>query len=209
MTRFTTPPTTNVRKQAAAPVLARAGGSADQAARARQKARGISTTTSSQVKKGAARRINQPKAKGFVRTLARGSSNALPGEKHGMIQLAGRNRFVKANYMGPGTRLDVRIPRGDSGLSAVDKISKAHDLRYALARTEGDTRKADQKMLSVVKKVSDGGLDRQFNIDQANLIKLKAKSGIPTKWITTFGDTPDKLKGIFRRELGKLAAKGY
>lgn len=136
------------------------------------------------------------------------SPNLMKGEKHGLLKLKSGS-YSRANFMGPGTRLDVRIPRGDKGLTPVDKISKAHDLRYSLAKTEQDTKNADTKMIADVKKVSQAGADSSFNTAQANLIKLKQITGIPTSWITTFGNTPSNLRTVFQKELTRLKKEGF
>ena len=134
--------------------------------------------------------------------------NLLPGERHGLLLLPNGD-YSRANYMGPGTNLAVRIPRGDRGLSAVDRIAKAHDIRYALASSERDTQVADAKMIRAVQSIERKGKDRGFNIAQAKLIKVKHKLGIPTKWITTFGGTPEAMRGRFKSALAPLARKGY
>jgi hypothetical protein len=160
------------------------------------------------VEKGARLRDSM---KSFVRKgigLAIKPTTLLPGEKHGVLLLKD-DSLTRANYMGPGTNLGVRIPRRDKGLTPVDMIAKAHDLRYALGKTEKDARIADQKMLNAVKRISGAGKDAPFNVWQANLIKIKKYLGIPTKWITSIGGADKAMIATFTRELRKLERMGY
>ena len=48
-------------------------------------------------------------------------------------------------YMGPGTKLDERLKRGDPGINRLDKIAKQHDIDYAHAKNLPDKWKADTK----------------------------------------------------------------
>ena len=36
-------------------------------------------------------------------------------------------------YLGPGTKLEKRLKRGDPGINRLDKIAKQHDIDYARA----------------------------------------------------------------------------
>jgi hypothetical protein len=63
----------------------------------------------------------------------------LPGEKHAI-----NSRGVSYNFLGPGTRLDIRLPRGDEGLDPIDEIAKKHDIAYHNAQGWDDIRKADE-----------------------------------------------------------------
>lgn len=129
---------------------------------------------------------------------------SLPGERHGLI--FSKNGVSRANYMGPGTALHIRVPRGDKGKSPVDKAAKAHDLRYSLSKNE---KAADKRFNAVVDKIQREGTDNIGNIAQAKLIKIKSSLGIPAKLFTSTGGTPKHLKPIYQAELNKLTQEGF
>ena len=143
--------------------------------------------------------------------LSTKKNKLLAGEKHGIIKTKD-GKLNPAVYMGPNTNLSVRIPRKGIPLSHVDKISKAHDLRYSLAKSEQDIRDADLKMLSLLSKAKKNKLDSQFNILQAELIKTKImleKMGIPKSWFASWGGSPENMIELFRSELNKLEMQGF
>lgn len=102
-------------------------------------------------------------------------SNLMRGENHGVLQVA-PNKFVRANYMGPGTQVVKRLARGDKGRTPVDKVAKQHDIDYTLAKTPEDVTAADRKMIKRVKYIQNRKLDYPINTKQANLIKMKRKA---------------------------------
>ena len=53
-------------------------------------------------------------------------------------------------YMGPFTRLQKRLQRGDPGINRLDRIAKQHDMAYARARSLEDKWKADRKMVQAI-----------------------------------------------------------
>lgn len=57
-----------------------------------------------------------------------------------------------ASYAGPGTHVLKRIQEGHKPISLLDRISQAHDLRYALSNTVDDIRKADQIFMQRLEK---------------------------------------------------------
>jgi Phospholipase A2-like domain len=131
------------------------------------------------------------------------------GELHGIIQLPSGKKS-RAQYMGPGTALKQRVTRGDPGLSSVDRASKAHDIRYSLARNNGDIDRADDIMLRAI----DSHPDLPFNKLQARLIWPKrqlAKLGFRTG--SGFGDpnldNDPALLNKYRSTLAGLQQQGY
>jgi len=52
--------------------------------------------------------------------------------------------------MGPGTKLDTRLRRGDPGINRLDKIAKRHDIAYAKAKSLQDKWKADERMIKAI-----------------------------------------------------------
>jgi hypothetical protein len=140
---------------------------------------------------------------------------ALAGEKHQVIYLDD-GTYNPAVYSGPGTNLQVRLTRGDEPLSAVDKMAQAHDIRYLLSNTEEDVVKADETMINKLNDVRTNKLDYDFNINQAELIRLKYyanKLGVPTSFFTTFGhgdsQAEQDLIPIAEKKLQDLEQEGY
>jgi hypothetical protein len=147
--------------------------------------------------------------------LSNKHNTALPGEKHQVIFLPD-GTYNPAVFSGPGTNLEVRLKRGDEPLSAVDKMAQAHDIRYLLANTEDDVVKADETMIEKLNDVRSKGLDSNFNINQAELIRLKYyanKLGVPTSFFTTFGhgdsQAEQDLIPIAEKKLQDLEQEGY
>jgi hypothetical protein len=84
--------------------------------------------------------------------------------------------------------MGLTIQRGDVPLSYVDKTAQAHDLRYGLANNNQDIRTADVRMVQTLTQARSNKLDSNFNITQAELIRLKTlleKAGAKPEWFTT------------------------
>ena len=58
--------------------------------------------------------------------------------------------WPKMNYLGPGTHLEKRLQRGDSGVNRLDELAKIHDIDYSMARSIKDKWKADDKMIRAI-----------------------------------------------------------
>ncbi len=82
------------------------------------------------------------------------------GEKHMLTK-----RGITYNWCGPGTSVSARLQRGDVGISELDEICKVHDLDYTKAKTWGDVRKADKKMISTLSK---------SNVDKPSKLLVKS-----------------------------------
>jgi hypothetical protein len=95
-----------------------------------------------------------------------------PGEKHSILKLP-NGKWGTANYMGPGTRLVERLERGDPPRTETDKISRAHDIRYTLAKSLDEIRHADNMMIRKTDDAQAQRADHMANIVQANAIRLK------------------------------------
>ena len=65
----------------------------------------------------------------------------------------GEMRWPGYQYMGPGTKLDKRLKRGDPDINRLDKIAKQHDIDYAHAKNLQDKWKADTKMIKAIDKL--------------------------------------------------------
>ena len=54
-------------------------------------------------------------------------------------------------YLGPATKLEKRLKRGDPGINQLDKIAKQHDIDYARAGNDLAAKwKADTKMIKAI-----------------------------------------------------------
>ncbi len=103
------------------------------------------------------------------------------GEHHGLLWVPGKG-FERANFMGPGTQIIPRLQRGDKGKTAIDQISRLHDIDYALASNSGASveeqgrmvREADDRMIRTGWNAYKAGKENLFNLAEgAGLIKAK------------------------------------
>ena len=56
-------------------------------------------------------------------------------------------------FLGPGTKLEKRLKRGDRGINRLDKIAKQHDIDYTNSRSLKDKHKADRKMIRSIEQL--------------------------------------------------------
>jgi hypothetical protein len=78
-----------------------------------------------------------------------------PGEAH--LVLPTKEGLTRANFCGPGTNLKARQTRGDKGVSQIDDACQIHDMLYSIAKSEGDIRKADERLIKDIDKATDAG----------------------------------------------------
>ena len=72
-------------------------------------------------------------AQNIARNLANSnpaSRNGFPGERHA-IELQGKYKGSTYNWVGPGTKVQKRLARGDPGINEADNAAKIHDIAYA------------------------------------------------------------------------------
>lgn len=140
-----------------------------------------------------------------------------PGEFHGIIKLPD-GRYTSAQYLGPGSRLDLRVPRGDKGLTPIDTESLAHDIRYNLSSTPEAIRAADNKFNEVIDRLRKEGKEDEFNLKQAELIKVKVfleGNDLIRKVIRKFNTRPTdiqnspELTAKLEAKLKELEQQGY
>jgi hypothetical protein len=140
-----------------------------------------------------------------------------PGEYHGILKLPD-GRYASAEYMGPGTRVDIRVPRGDKGLTPIDTESMAHDIRYNLSSTPEAIRAADNKFNEVIDRLRKEGKEDEFNLKQAELIKVKVfleGNDLIRKVIRKFNTRPTdiqnspELTAKLEAKLKELEQQGY
>lgn len=133
-----------------------------------------------------------------------------PGEVHTILKLP-NGRLGRANFMGPGTHLVDRLKRGDPPRTFSDKEAMAHDARYALSRDNSDVRRADNKMIDIMRRAQRDNLDSRFNTDQGlNLIQAKTKiEDITGKPLVKFGGIDDKDRPLVQKTLDELEKQGF
>lgn len=56
-------------------------------------------------------------------------------------------------FLGPGTKLEQRLKRGDPGINRLDRIAKQHDIDYSKAKNLRDKWTADTKMINAINKL--------------------------------------------------------
>ena len=111
--------------------------------------------------------------------------SGFPGEKHAIISTPWG--LTRANYLGPGTNLLVRLERGDpsvDGPNGLDACAKVHDIAYGLARTEEDVRNADNEFLKCLEHVETSVAMKNFVMGLFKAKKLAEDIGFldPSKF---------------------------
>jgi len=139
------------------------------------------------------------------------------GEFHGILKLP-NGKFVNAEYLGPGSRVDLRVPRGDKGLTPIDTAAMGHDIRYNLSSTPEAIRAADNKFNKVIDRLRREGKEDEFNLKQAELIKVKVfleGNDLIRKVIRKFNTRPTdiqnspELTAKLEAKLKELEQQGY
>lgn len=54
-------------------------------------------------------------------------------------------------YLGPGTKLAMRLKRGDPGINRLDRVAKQNDLDYSHSKSLADKHRADLKMVAAIR----------------------------------------------------------
>lgn len=84
------------------------------------------------------------------------------------------------NFLGPGTKLEKRLARGDNGINKLDEFCKEHDIAYATHKDSAERYKADKKLGSeALKRVF--SKDAKLGERAASLLvsaAMKAKTGL-------------------------------
>ena len=92
--------------------------------------------------------------------------NHLPGEVH----LYDKARKMKYEYCGPGTRLAMRLARGDPGINELDVACKAHDIWYRDNRTAESRHEGDLKLAEAAARVARDPNATKDEQEKANLV---------------------------------------
>ena len=135
------------------------------------------------------------------------SKPGFPGEKH--VYMKTDAGIVRANFAGPGTKLKERLARGDKPINEVDRISKAHDLRYGLAKNYDDVRKADEIMLGALGRMKGDPLSRTAAQAVMKGKLLLEDVGVKRGTFAQHGtDHSPETTALFEKELAPLAQQG-
>jgi len=148
-------------------------------------------------------------------------ANARPGfagEFHTVLELP-NGKYGVGNFIGPGTNLTTRLKRGDPPRTAVDKVARAHDLRYATAANADEIRKADNIFISKVAELDRKKADSSKNLTQAKIMSAKVlaedlgllskgsfskfREGAPVRNVS------DSDMGYLKGELSAMEQEGY
>lgn len=131
-----------------------------------------------------------------------------PGEKHALLYRDDLKRYEPAQFVGPGTNLRTRTLLNQMGLTKVDTMAKAHDLRYTLGTSNDDIKAADKLFYDKIAQLRRTNGDNNFNLNMANLLKIK--DYLPMLG-STFGDKnlTDAERSRYRQQLSKLESMGY
>jgi len=79
-------------------------------------------------------------------------------------------------YMGPGTKLQKRLKRGDPGINRLDRISKQHDIDYSKSKSLRDKHKADRVMIKRIERLPGKKTGTEKIVK--NIMKAKVKLGV-------------------------------
>lgn len=148
-------------------------------------------------------------AAGFTERPGDPPKNRLyPGEIHALIWNASLNRYEPAQWMGPGTNVETRTLLNQRGLAPVDRMSKAHDLRYSIGKTKGDIKLADDIFFNKIDELRRTNRDVPWNLNQASL--LRVKDYLPFIGSSSGGEGLDPvLKARYDAQLRELERDGY
>ena len=79
-------------------------------------------------------------------------------------------------YMGPGTKLEKRLKRGDPGINRLDRIAKRHDIDYRDSKSLKDMHKEDRLMIQRIERLP--GRKTKTERIVKNIMKAKVKMGV-------------------------------
>ena len=74
-------------------------------------------------------------------------------------------------FLGPGTKLDKRLKRGDKGKNRLDRIARQHDIDYKHSKNLQDKHRADRKMVQAIEKLP----GRKSLLEHASKKMIQAK----------------------------------
>lgn len=129
------------------------------------------------------------KGRGLVNTLI----NKLPFEAH----------LPSYNFLGPGTKLQKRLQRGDKGINPLDEAAKDHDIAYSQSQSLSDRHKADEilenKAWDRVKSKDASLGEKSAAWLVTNVMKAKRKLGMGIKKVKKGGALTKKKRKSKKR----------
>lgn len=140
-------------------------------------------------------------------TGAKGDNRLRSSEYHPILYT--KKGFKVASFMGPGTSLIDRISKKTEPISNSDKESFAHDIRYSLSKDKEDIRRADLKMLQVLKDKPDYLINKMIGSIPIRLKIFGEKIGLPMHKIATFGGIDEEDRELLKSKLEELEQEGF
>lgn len=117
--------------------------------------------------------------KGELRRKGKGLLNKLINKLPFEVHLPGYN------FCGPGTKLEKRLSRGDSGINALDEACKEHDIVYSETNNLKERHKADKRLYKVAKKRITSSAasvgEKAASLTVAGVMKVKTAVGMGHK----------------------------
>jgi len=154
---------------------------------------------------------NMIKALGYAKFM-KTVGDIVSGEKH--APLITEEGVKIAQFMGPGTKLNKRLKRGDEPLTPADRVALIHDIQYGLAKNPDDIRKADELMIKHLNKLSENNQDYAINI-MLGKYGIKAKMFLEDfffkkgKLFSDFTPTSKITKYRLQNKLEELRKQGF
>jgi hypothetical protein len=143
------------------------------------------------------------------------------GEQHAFMYNAKTGKYQRAQFCGPKTHVLQRIRDGCQGVSEADRVCRAHDLRFMLARGPNTAmwiRDADDRMVRKLKEIRKAGTDTRFNTD-ISMRGIQLKKGLEDYNILrkgSFGPATNAGEDIkpadrkfLQQELNRMTQQGY
>ena len=132
------------------------------------------------------------------------SSGGFAGEHH--VPLMTPTGVKIAHFAGPGTAIKERILAGDKPVSEVDGIAYRHDMRYTIAQSADDIRRADLQMMQELALCDDYQINKT-----AAAVLLEAKmelenGGIPQTSFTNIEYGEDEWTPRIRKLISESVA---
>ena len=106
--------------------------------------------------------------------IFKNSTSKLPGFI--WAKYKGEKHLPPYNYLGPGTRLDIRLDEnnnpkpGEEPINAIDQLAYIHDLAYQKSDKIEDRHRADQEMINGLKQLKNLSIPQR--LIRAMIIKL-------------------------------------
>ena len=114
------------------------------------------------------------KAKGRARSKRRQSGGKIDLQKW-ISKLGIEFHWPGYQYMGPGTKLAMRLKRGDPGINRLDRLAKQHDIDYSKAKNLADKHAADRTMITGIQRFGKNTMTERI---VKRIMQAKVKAGL-------------------------------